>query len=123
MEMYMFVSHVDSIQATPVAMEGVQGVVKQMLIGAEEGWKDHVMRLFTLKPEGYTPRHSHPWPHINYITRGNGTLFLGGKDYPLSPGSIAYVPGGTEHQFMNTGSDTSREDFAFICIVPEAGDK
>jgi len=46
-------------------------------------------------------------------------LFLEGKKYPLEPGSVSYVPGGAEHQFLNRG----KEDFSFICIVPEEGDK
>lgn len=115
----MFISHVDSIESEPSKMKGLHGVSKQMLIGSVEGWKDHVMRLFTVIEGGYTPRHSHSWPHINYITKGNGTLFLSGTEYSLTPGSIAYIPAGDEHQFLNR----SQEDFSFICIVPEEGDK
>ena len=115
----MFVSHIDEIESTEVHMEGVKGTSKQVLLGLEEGWKDHVMRLFTLQAGGHTPKHSHPWPHINYIPKGEGVLFLAGKDHPLKPGSVAYVPGGEEHQFRNE----SDGEFAFICIVPEEGDK
>ena len=115
----MFVSHIDSIETAQVVMDGVKGVSKQVLISPNEGWENHVMRLFTLSSGGYTPRHSHPWPHINYITKGRGTLYLSGQEHSLSPGSVAYVPGGEEHQFMNN----SQEDFSFICIVPEEGDK
>ena len=30
-------------------------VTKQVLIGPDQGWKDHVMRLFTLGEDGYAP--------------------------------------------------------------------
>lgn len=46
-------------------------------------------------------------------------LYAGGKETALTEGSIAYVPANVEHQF----SSTADEDFAFICIVPEEGDK
>ena len=115
----MAVSHINSIEPVPVKMEGTQGAVKKILIGPTEGWEDHVMRLFSLEAGGYTPRHSHPWPHINYITKGKGTLFLSGNEYPLSPGSVAYIPEKEEHQFINS----SHTEFAFICIVPAEGDK
>ena len=115
----MFISHIDSIESIPIAIEGLQGVSKQTLIDSVEGWKNHVMRLFTVEAGGHTPCHAHPWPHINYITKGNGTLFLSGKEYPLSPGSVAYIPSGEKHQFMNA----SQDDFSFICIVPKEGDK
>ena len=114
----MFVSHVSDIESSVVEMEGVQGAAKQVLIGPDQGWEGHVMRHFTLESSGHTPKHSHPWPHINYITEGKGTLLLDGKVHKLTRGSVAYVPAGTEHQFSNP----SRETFSFICIVPNAGE-
>ena len=73
---------------------------------------------FHPKEGGTTPHHAHPWPHINYIISGRGTLCLDGKDTSLGEGSVAYVPSNTKHQFKND----AKEDFVFICIVPEEGD-
>lgn len=115
----MFVSHIDECKKIPVQIEGVKDVVKQVLIGPKQGWHDYTMRVFTIKPGGNTPLHSHPWLHVNYVISGNGTLILDGKEYTLSKGSIAYVPREHEHQFRNSG----KEDFLFICIVPSAIDK
>lgn len=92
---------------------------KQVLVGPEQGWQGWVMRLFTLDEKGHSPLHAHAWPHINYVVRGKGVLYLDGDHFDLEPGSVAYVPGGAEHQFSNS----STEEFAFICIVPEEGDK
>lgn len=115
----MFVSHIDEIPPQEVQMDGVKEAFKQILIGPKQGWEGHVMRRFTLSAGGYTPRHSHSWPHINYITDGEGSLFLSGKSYPLSRGSVAFIPGGEEHQFSNpTGAD-----FSFICIIPDIKEK
>jgi len=100
-------------------MEGASGISKQLLIGAKEGWEDHAMRLFSLKGGGNTPQHKHPWSHINYITKGRGILWVEGKEHDLSPGSIAYLPENTEHQFRNA---SGTEEFSFICIVPKEGE-
>lgn len=115
----MFISSTKEILKAAINMPGVSGAVKQTLVGPAEGWEGWVMRLFTLTPGGYTPRHTHPWPHINYIVSGKGNLFLGGKDNVMEAGSVAYIPGDAEHQFQNRGE----EDFSFICIVPVEGDK
>lgn len=115
--------YVDSVVKIPGIEVNIPGralnVMKQVAVGPEQGWQGWVMRIFTIGPEGFTPRHSHPWPHINYIISGQGTLYLDGINYEVQPGSVAYVPDNLEHQFTNTGSG----DFSFICIVPEEGDK
>ncbi|MBI9104084.1 MAG: cupin domain-containing protein [Spirochaetales bacterium] len=114
----MFVSHVDKIEKKRLEGPTLKNVEKQVLIGPEQGWEGWVMRKFTLGKEGYTPRHSHSWPHIVLVVEGEGSLYMDGKDYPLTAGSTSYVTGGLEHSLKNTGSET----FAFICIVPEEGD-
>ncbi|WP_054694011.1 cupin domain-containing protein [Syntrophomonas palmitatica] len=115
----MFVGHAKDIAQIKVQTAGASGVIKQSLVGPEQGWEGWVMRLFTLGPNGYSPRHAHAWPHINYIVSGQGTLFLEGQEYPFEKGSIAYIPANAIHQFLNRGE----EDFVFICIVPKEGDK
>lgn len=114
----MHVGHIKD--AIPVELKSpeLKDVRKQVLVGPQQGWEGWVMRLFTLSPGGYTPRHSHPWPHINYVTGGEGNLFLGGQEHLLEAGSTAFVPPGVEHQFQNRGEG----DLLFICIVPQEGE-
>jgi quercetin dioxygenase-like cupin family protein len=88
-----------------------------VLVGEQEGWQDYVMRLVSVEVGGFTPKHEHPWPHINYMVEGEGILMIDGVDYPVKKGSHAYVPGNTLHQFKNT----SNSPFKFICIVPKEG--
>ncbi|MBN2655869.1 MAG: cupin domain-containing protein [Spirochaetales bacterium] len=109
----------EDMKRVELNMEGVKNAVKQAAISPEQGWDGHVMRIFTLGKEGYTPKHEHAWPHINYIIKGQGTLFIEGEEKSVTAGDTAYVPGGEKHQFRNTGDG----DFSFICIVPEEGDK
>ncbi|WP_368292779.1 cupin domain-containing protein [Dehalobacter sp. TBBPA1] len=115
----MIVGHVNELAGIPMQGAGIQGATKKVLVSPKEGWEGWTMRLFTLEPGGFTPRHTHDWPHINYIVSGEGTLHLDGQDYVLKEGAYAYVPGGALHQFQND----SGKEFSFLCIVPEEGDK
>ena len=115
----MFVSNIKDVTKVPMNMEGAEKVMKQVLIGKDEGWENHVMRLFTIDKDGHTPRHTHPYPHINFIVSGKGVLHMDGKDYDMKQGSIAYVPSDIIHQYINKGKDA----FIVICIVPSEGEK
>jgi quercetin dioxygenase-like cupin family protein len=115
----MFVDHIDNIAGVKIESAEAKGITKQVPIGPEQGWEDHVMRVFTVEPGGHTPHHSHAWPHINYVLAGAGELSHSGSSSTVQAGSVAYIPGGTEHQFRNTGS----EPLKFICIVPREGEK
>lgn len=114
----MAVFHIDTTKAKHFDSDSMKGVTKQVLIGTEEGWDSHVMRLFTLEKGGYSPKHSHPWPHIAFVAAGEGVIHIDGKDNPVRQGSYALVPPDSEHQFTNTGSGNMQ----FICIVPTEGD-
>ncbi len=115
----MIVSHKHKVQPVIIEHSEVKDAMMKVLLSPDQGWKGHVMRVFELGNEGHTPRHSHPWPHINYIISGKGILHLDGENHHLEAGSYAYVPAGKLHQFMNNGE----EKFEFICIVPEEGHK
>lgn len=115
----MIVSHERNVLGTRLDNDQLKNAVKKVLISPTQGWEGYVMREFELGPGGYSPRHTHPWPHINYIIEGEGTLHLDGQDHQLEKGSFAFVPSDKLHQFTNTGNSR----FTFICIVPEEGDK
>lgn len=113
----MVIGHIETCKASPVHSEGATGMSKQVPISQGEGWGDYVLRVFTLEPGGCSPRHRHPWPHINWIVSGTGLIDLGGIEHGVRSGSYAYIPGGVFHRFTNTGI----EPFVFICIVPREG--
>jgi quercetin dioxygenase-like cupin family protein len=115
----MYIAHIDSIKQTDLSGDDYKHVAKKIVLGPEQGWEGHVMRVFTLSKGGYTPQHTHPWPHITYMIRGSGVVFHEGEETPIKAGSVVFVPPGTEHRFRNTGD----EDFVFMCIVPEEGEK
>jgi quercetin dioxygenase-like cupin family protein len=114
----MIVSHINDVEGIKVCVPGSCGAEKKVLISPSEGWEGYVMRVFETVEGGNTPRHTHDWPHINYILGGKGILHIDGVDYDIKEGSFAYIPGGKEHTFINTGA----EKLSIICIVPEEGD-
>ena len=113
----MIVAHEKEIQMTSINHPEVQHAKIGVMVGPEQGWSDYVMRMIELEADGYTPHHTHPWPHINYVVEGSGILHIDGQDRSVSSGSYAYVPANTIHQFKNSGIGK----FRFICIVPKEG--
>ena len=115
----MIVGHIDDCKTTPVDFEGIEGVTKRVPISPVHGWEGYVMRVFSLEPGCRSPRHRHPWPHINWMVSGEGVVHIDGTDYPVLESSYAFIPADALHQFTNTGG----KPFVFVCIVPEEGDQ
>lgn len=61
--------------------------------------------------------HHHTPPEAYYVIEGTGTVHLGGVDHPIEPGSVVFVPGGTEHVVHNTGAAALR----FLYVFPVDG--
>lgn len=107
-------------QIKPEIMETdeVKGVKKRVVIGEAEGAENFILRVFTLNPQGYSPKHRHPWEHEVFVLRGQGTVLLADKLEHIEAGIAVFVPEGVEHQFVNT-SET--DEFEFICVIPKGG--
>ncbi len=97
----------------------VKSTSLKVLVSSKEGWEDYVMREVEVGESGYTPKHSHPWPHINYFLEGEGELMINGQVSQVFAGSFAHVPNDVLHQYRNIGKGL----FKFICIVPKEGHK
>jgi len=106
-----------TIRFDDVHAAGVVATSKASVIGPREGWPDHALRVFRIRPGGRTPYHQHDWEHVNYFIKGKGVLTIGDQTRGVAAGDYAYVPPNTMHQFKNE----SHEDFEFICIVPNRG--
>ncbi|MFA7075327.1 MAG: cupin domain-containing protein [Candidatus Izemoplasmatales bacterium] len=111
------VGNIKDLLATKIVSKEAKNANIKVLVGPENGWDDYVMRILDVEVDGYTPKHSHPWPHINYVVAGTGNLMIDGEDFLVKEGSYAYVPQDKMHQFKNIGDET----FRFICIVPKEG--
>jgi len=113
----MIVDNESKIMPATMDSPEVQAAAMKVLVGPRQGWEDYVMRMVELGSGGYSPKHRHPWPHINYMVQGEGVLEIEGEVNDVREGSFAYVPADSEHQFRNTGTG----QFRFICIVPREG--
>jgi quercetin dioxygenase-like cupin family protein len=113
------VGNINDLVKKEVKVAGAENAFVKVLVSAKEGWEDYVMRVFELEKNGFTPKHQHPWPHINYIIEGEGDLMIDNEHFKVQAGSYAYVPSDKLHQFRNI----SDKEFKFICIVPKEGHK
>lgn len=107
------------LEEIPLAMNDALGVTKKVPIGKAEGWEGYTLRVFKIAPGGHTPRHRHDWEHVNYIMSGRGRLMIDGAEHEVAEKDFALVPPNALHQFRNPYD----EDFEFICIVPNRGEK
>ncbi len=111
------IGNIKELESIKIVHPEAKNSSMKVLVSELEGWQDHVMRLVEVEVGGFTPKHAHPWPHINFMVSGTGELMIEGKATQVEKGSYAFVPSNTLHQFKNTGKDT----FKFICIVPKRG--
>ncbi len=97
----------------------VKGVTGRVVIGKEDLANNFCMRVFTVAPGGFTPKHSHEWEHEIFVHKGIGKVFKNGDWQEVRSGSVVFIPGNEEHQFMNGGG----EDFVFVCLIPSGVDE
>lgn len=107
----------NTLTGNPITNPLAKDAMIKVLVGPNEGWQDHVMRVIELQKDGFTPKHAHAWPHINLVLEGTGILFLNGVENQVQAGAYAFIPGGELHQFKNAGDSA----FKFVCIVPKEG--
>jgi quercetin dioxygenase-like cupin family protein len=96
------------------AEEGASKLKVQWLITRETGAPNFAMRLFEMKPKGYSPFHSHAWEHEVYILEGKGTIVSEQGEKRFGAGDAILVLPNEKHQFKNTGAQTLK----FLCLVP-----
>ena len=112
----MIIRKLEDVARTPVGLEGVKGVTKQLVVGSADGAPNFSFRVFTVEPGGHSPHHSHDVEHLNLVLSGQGALVDGdGNLNPITAGEFAFVAPHDVHQFRNTGN----EPFVFLCAVPK----
>jgi len=105
--------HYTTVKAND-ADEGASKVTVRWLITKELGAENFAMRLFEMKPGGYSPLHAHAWEHEVFILDGEGTVFDGTKATAVKAGDVVFVPSDEHHQFKNNGKKTLK----FLCLIP-----
>ncbi len=111
-----FVKHVHhtEVKLEEPAEQGVKDVKLRWLISKKDGAENFAMRLFEIKPGGYTPLHQHDWEHEVFILEGNGVIKNKINEEAFGEGDVLFVPSMEWHQFVNTGKETLK----FLCLIP-----
>lgn len=113
----MKITSLDKVEKVKMIMEGAKDTYKQIPISKNDGTPIVSFRVFTIKPGGYTPHHSHAFEHINYIISGDGALVTAsGEERPVRKGDFALVLPHEKHQYKNK---SEVEPLILICAVPK----
>jgi quercetin dioxygenase-like cupin family protein len=103
-----------NIAKRPVEVEGAKDAEIRWLISKEDGAENFTMRMFEIKPGGFTPLHKHRHEHEIFVVEGEGVLVYEGKEYQFSRDYVIFVPPNKEHRFKNRGDSILR----LLCLIP-----
>ena len=105
-------------EINPVIMDGgeVSGIKFYPMITVKDGAPNFAMRLFEIKPNGHTPKHTHEWEHEVFIVSGDGLVFKDGKEIAIDKDTFLLVPKGELHQFI-----AGDKGMNMVCVVPNEG--
>jgi quercetin dioxygenase-like cupin family protein len=106
--------HYSEIELEEPPEEGTKDLKVRWLISKKDGAKNFAMRLFEIKPGGYTPLHQHDWEHEVFILEGEGKTRDKENEKVFNQGDVFFVKPMEWHQFLNTGKETLR----FLCLIP-----
>lgn len=113
----MKITGLETAEKKKMTMEGARDVWKQVPISREDGTPVFSLRVFTIMPGGYTPYHTHPFEHLNYVIDGEGAVVTAtGEQRPVKKGDFVLMMPDEKHQYRNT---SEREPMVMICGVPK----
>ncbi len=110
----MIIKHIRDVVKEPIDAKGAKGVVKQVMLGPEDGTPNFTMRRFTVEPGGYTFYHTHNFEHEVYVLAGKGVARSDSGETEIIADTVVLVKPNDVHQFVNTGE----ESLIFLCIIP-----
>src|SRR5215813_548826 len=87
---------------------------KQVLIGANDGAANFVVRFFAIPPHGFSNLDFHQHDHGVIIMSGRGRVMINGTYQEIGPGDVVYIAPWEQHQFENL----TDEPFTFVCVIP-----
>ncbi len=92
------------------------GVKAFPVLTANDGTPNFAMRLFEIKPNGHTPKHTHKWEHEVFIISGEGFVLQGEEKIPIEKEDFILVSPDELHQFL-----AGENGISMICVVPNEG--
>lgn len=110
---------VKDIRREDIPLDGASNAQMQWIFSRYDGTATYSFRRFIMHPKGKIPEHSHPWEHIIYILEGEGFITEDGTEYRARSGHALYIKPNKLHGYENRNGN----DFIFLCIIPNEGDK
>lgn len=108
------VVHYSDVPAQTFGPEAPGASIRWLIDDDHDGAPVYALRMIEVLPGGYTPRHSHPYEHENFVVEGQGRVLVNGQWHAVSAGDVVFVPGGMEHIYENAGDGP----FKFLCGIP-----
>jgi quercetin dioxygenase-like cupin family protein len=105
----------EAVEPQIINTEEVQGILKHVLVGPQDGAPTFIMRYFQVPPGEQTFFHIHDHEHGMLILHGQAQIQIKNELSNLSPLDAIFVSGGDLHRVINTGE----EPLGFICVIPK----
>jgi len=106
--------HYTDVELEEPQEEGIKDIKVRWLISKKDGANNFAMRLFEVKPGGYSPYHQHDWEHEVFILEGSGIAKNDKHEEPFKQGDVFFIPPMEWHQLINTSDKTLK----FLCLIP-----
>jgi quercetin dioxygenase-like cupin family protein len=92
----------------------VHGVIKNVLVGQDDGAPTFIIRYFQVPSGESTFHHEHPHEHGIVLLHGKAEVMINGETHTLNPLSAIFISGGDIHKITNIGETP----LGFLCIIP-----
>jgi len=103
----------DGIEPIEYDNDEVQGVLKHVLVGPDDGAPNFIIRYFHVPFGEKTFYDQHPHEHGVVILHGKAKVQINDDFYELGPLDSVFVSGNDIHQFTNIGEGP----LGFICVI------
>jgi quercetin dioxygenase-like cupin family protein len=104
----------ENVERKVFTTEEVKGVIKNVLVGPDDGAPNFIIRFFQVPVGGSTFDHAHPHEHGIVILHGKARVKIEAQTHELNPYDSVFLSGNDHHQIINIG-ETS---LGFICVIP-----
>ena len=105
----------EGVEPQIINTEEVQGILKHVLVGPQDGAPTFIMRYFQVPPGEQTFFHTHNHEHGMLILHGQAQIQIKEERTDLSQLDTIFVSGGDLHRVINTGEGP----LGFICVIPK----
>ncbi len=103
----------DGVEPIEINERDVQGVIKNVLVGPQDGAPDFIIRFFQVPVGGHTSYDQHDHEHGVVILHGKAKVQINDDFYELAPLDSVFVSSNDIHQFINNGD----EPLGFLCVI------